>query len=224
MNDDVDAPVRARPEACNPGVRVPVLLPSMRLDDPSLASGLLQGVRSGAFHPIRAEVRVGTARTRYLRLGSGPPLLALFGAAERDLWPDIVGLLSAHFKVIAPEPPEPPDRAETRDVDQRSLRVWTGAFLDGLGLQSTSVIASRDVGVAALWFALREPERVERLVLVHREGASPLGDDPALTDRLSRAGFPLLVVGVPEPAGAALLATALDPVVAFLSGAPLEAA
>ena len=177
---------------------------------------------SGAFRIVHAEVYAGTARTSYLRMGSGPPVLALSGPGNRDRWPDIVGPLSAHFKVIAPEPVVSADAAES---ERGPLPVWMSAFLDGLGIVTTSVIASEEVGVAALWFALREPDRVERLVLVHREGTDPLDGDPALADRLSQSGLPLLMVGLPDPAaGPDALATALEPVIAFLSAAPLGAA
>jgi pimeloyl-ACP methyl ester carboxylesterase len=190
----------------------------MQRDDPNP----IPTFPSGAFRIVHAEVHAGTARTSYLRMGSGPPLLALAGPGDRDRWADIVGPLSAHFKVIAPEPVEPTGSTES---ERGPLPVWMSAFLDGLGIASASVIASEQVGVAALWFALRDPDRVERLVLVHREGADPLDGDPALADRLSRSGLPLLMVGLPDAsAGPGALAAALEPVIAFLTATPLGAA
>lgn len=154
-----------------------------------VSPGLSPGAPPLAVAPIRAVVQAGSTETRYCRAGSGAPVLLLGagGMAGPFVLP-LFHALAGSFRVIAPEPPG--------DAGGDGVPVcrWLRDVIDGLGLARPSIVADESLGVACLSFALADPERVERLVLVRRDGAL---DDP-LEDALALSGHPLLLLHAGE--------------------------
>jgi pimeloyl-ACP methyl ester carboxylesterase len=140
----------------------------------------------------RATVVDGLTETLYRRAGHGAPVVVL-AAGDSPAGVALLDALPRRFRVIAPELP-----ASRRDGNGGGRDVWPAfptwlsGFLDGLGLGGVAVVAEERFGGAALGFALLEPARVERLVLVLDGGAHP-PPFGALADALGHAGVPLLV-------------------------------
>ena len=134
-----------------------------------------------------AEVRVHDSVMRYHRTGHGRPVLILLpnGEAGLDqLWPGLLDLLAARFRVIVPEV-----EATGGDVAR-----WLGAFLEGLGVTDAGIIATDSFCMPCLELALRDADQVTRVVLVPGGSASETGLGGTLGTRPGGAGVPLLVV------------------------------
>jgi pimeloyl-ACP methyl ester carboxylesterase len=121
-------------------------------------------VGSGDITIVEAEVHAGSARTPYLRAGSGPAVVLLHGSAEGvGVWVPWMSWLGARFCVLAPALPEwktGDDRFEPRACPAD----WLRDFLDGLGVESVRMLARGDsIGIAAR-FADAYPERVSDFV------------------------------------------------------------
>jgi 2-hydroxymuconate-semialdehyde hydrolase len=128
----------------------------------------------------RQTVSAGTIQTAYLIAGSGEPVLLLHGASAAGItWYPVIGPLSAHFCVIAPdivghgESDKP-----SAPYDRPYYRAWLADFLDVLGVQKAHFIGHSLGGAIALQFALDHPARVDRLVLVD---SAALGDGVPLS-------------------------------------------
>lgn len=147
--------------------------------------------------PIRAVVQAGSTETRYHRAGSGAPVLLLgAGGMAGPLVLPLFHALAGSFRVIAPEPPD------DGGGDGVPVCRWLRDVIDGLGLTRPSIVAEESLGVASLSFALADPERVDRLVLVRRDSAPVAPRDGALDDPLEDAlalsGHPLLLLHAGE--------------------------
>ena len=122
----------------------------------------------GTAHPstqqptfCRASVWCGTVETGYERAGRGDTIVVL---AARD-WrgaPALFPTLARDFRLIVPEL----DRPHAAPGERPPFAVWLTAFLDGLGLESVTLLADERFGGAALGSATIEPMRVARLVVV----------------------------------------------------------
>jgi pimeloyl-ACP methyl ester carboxylesterase len=110
---------------------------------------------SSRHEAVRAEVRAGDRVTRYFRAGAGRVVLLLRPAAATTAWSAAAAELAARCRVIVPDIPESPD-----------FTSWLGDFLDGLGLESVTILADPALGEAAREFATREPDRVRLLAEV----------------------------------------------------------
>lgn len=120
---------------------------------------------------VHASVCACGTTTNYRRAGAGN-LVVLLGA--RFLAPTaqpIIEALAARYRVIIPDLPlpMPDDRAPAAAVSG-----WLRSFLDGLGATELSIVASDDVALAALAFALSDEGRVRRLVLLVHELSDPV--------------------------------------------------
>jgi hypothetical protein len=148
-------------------------------------------------------VRAGSSDTTYIRAGSGPCVLLLVTDVDSPLALVLVESLSTRFRVVAPV---------TRPADS-DFSLWLTPFLDGLGIASASLIAHEGIAAHAIAFALLEPGRIDRVVLI----AERLhGDIPELGGALADAvaSHDLMVVGASEaPSDVA------DRIARFLSGA-----
>jgi pimeloyl-ACP methyl ester carboxylesterase len=120
-------------------------------------------------------VDINGIRTRWRQAGSGPPVLVLhgWGAKIEAVDPIIRGLRSRTcvYAVDLPGfgetglPPQPWGVAEYAD--------WTLALMDHLGLERPSIVAHSNGGRIAIHLAARQPERVDKLVLVDSAGIRP---------------------------------------------------
>lgn len=104
--------------------------------------------RTGSF---RAVVRVGDTVVEYSRTGSGRPVVLLGLPSRSGLRP----ALSQHFKLVVPESGPSGDFA-----------TWLRCFLDGLGLSEVDLVGGETLARPALDFAVMEPDRIKRLVLL----------------------------------------------------------
>jgi hypothetical protein len=112
-----------------------------------------------------AQVRAAEFITRYVRRGSGSPIVIL-GSAETGgpLWPELADGLVAHHRVILPEAPSVGPR----------FCVWMRGFLDGIGISSVTLVAGGKFCLPALEFTLADGERVSRLVLTGSAEETPI--------------------------------------------------
>ena len=139
--------------------------------------------RTGSF---RAVVRVGDTVVEYSRAGSGRPVV-LLGLPSRSTLR--IGL-SERFKLVVPETTPAPD-----------LTAWLGSFLDGLGLTQVGVVAD-GFALPVVEFALQEPERVNRIVLLSFQPGERDAVDAALAKRDGQPAHPLCIVPHGAPSAA----------------------
>jgi pimeloyl-ACP methyl ester carboxylesterase len=130
---------------------------------------------------IEAVIQTATSEVAYRRAGRGPHVLLLTDGADDDRLRDaLFSSLAEHFRVIAPVPAHA-DPALLRDI------------IDGLGLERPSIVADEASGIAALAFALLDPERVDRVVVVRHRRAGP-ARQPHVDDTLTLSGHPLFLL------------------------------
>ena len=147
-----------------------------------------------------AEVRARNQVVPYRRSGAGRAVLLLHSSGDADaLWPELMDVLRAGFRLIIPAPPP----AEV------GREAWLAVLLDGLGMSNVAVIATDDFASAAVDRALGEPDQVAQVVLVCCADDAP--------DMATRFALPLLVLRRDRPA-----AEILPLILAFL--APFSAA
>jgi pimeloyl-ACP methyl ester carboxylesterase len=138
--------------------------------------------------PPSQFLEVDGLRIHYRDEGQGPPLVLLHGSnATLFTWEGWVRELSAHHRIITLDLPG----HGLTGPDAKGRYSWTGmaevveAFRARLGLERFH-LAGNSMGGAVAWhYALRHPERVDRLVLVDAAGYPR--DEPApLVFRLMR--------------------------------------
>lgn len=135
-------------------------------------------------------LEVGDLPVRVTRVGEGEPLVLLHGFPETSWeWRHVMPVLAERRQVLAPDlrgfggsgKPFPP--AISRSLLAEDLRLT----LDTLGIGRASLVGHDWGGVAAYAFAVRHPERVQRLVLI----------DTTLTRVVPRAAPHVLWLQVP---------------------------
>ena len=142
-----------------------------------------------------SEVRAHDHVMRYRRSGVGPAVLLLHpGEASGALWPELLHVLSASFRVILPDLPE----------DDSDAAAWLADLLEGLGFTRVAVLAADGFCLPALELALLDADQVSRLVLVPDGCAGETGLDGALATPSRGADIPILVVRRGLPADEAL--------------------
>ena len=123
---------------------------------------------------FRSEyVRVGTYRVHYFVGGEGTPLLLIhgLGARSEDWTPEMPAYAKNGFRVYAIDllgcgRTDRPDIAYTLGEQVELIR----GFLTSVQLEKTDVVGWSLGGWVALEFALRHPERVNRLVAMDSAG------------------------------------------------------
>lgn len=123
---------------------------------------------------FRSEyVRVGTYRVHYFVGGEGTPLLLIhgLGARSEDWTPEMPAFAKNGFRVYAIDllgcgRTDRPDIAYTLGEQVELIR----GFLTSVHLEKTDVVGWSMGGWVALEFALRHPERVNRLVAMDSAG------------------------------------------------------
>ena len=140
-----------------------------------------------------AEVRAHDQIMRYHRAGAGRPVVVLRASPDaRSLWPELDEALSSAFRVLTPEVP-PTDVAR-----------WLGGFLEGVGLDRVTLVATDDFCLPAIELALLSADQIERLLLVPSGHARETGLDGTLAAPLAGVVVPLLVLRRGMPAVDAL--------------------
>jgi pimeloyl-ACP methyl ester carboxylesterase len=128
----------------------------------------------GASEAVKEErVEVEGLTTRYLTAGEGPPLLLLHGVGDdASDWPRAMIYLTHSHRIYAPDLPGSGGSAgpPAERYSPAFFGRFVGAFMDALGVDRAAVVGNSLGGLAALRFALSEPERVAALGLVAPAG------------------------------------------------------
>jgi len=124
-----------------------------------------------AIHSVEEQwVSLDGIRVRYLRSGSGPPLLLLHGLLGYSFsWRFAMPVLAQQATVHAVDMPGAGFSERPADLDcclkasaERLLR-----FLDVVGLESCDLLGTSQGGAVAIMAAAIAPRRVSRLILVN---------------------------------------------------------
>jgi pimeloyl-ACP methyl ester carboxylesterase len=131
----------------------------------------------------------------YLRAGEGnEPVLLLHGGgydAASLSYKHAIGPISEHQPVFAPDWPGygQSDKPEMQYSTEYYLE-FLGRLMEALGLEKASLVGISMGGAISLGFALRSPQRVEKLVLVDSHGLG--GEVPGGTASYVLVRLPLL--------------------------------
>jgi len=162
---------------------------SLALQLESLMEGTTRAVRS----PHAERVRAAGVDSFFIEIGAGPPVIVLhgLGATGASMLP-LIWELSRDHRVIAPDLPGmgesgKPIRAYTAEFFSR----WLHCLLDELEIPRAVIAGNSLGGRIAIEMALREPGRVEGIVL--------LAPSPARS-QFRRLGVPLVRLLRPEAA------------------------
>lgn len=127
----------------------------------------------------------------YLTEGSGPPLVLLHGGivdSARLSWGAVIGDLAEHYTVIAldllgyGQSDKPTDRSYSTGMH---IDILDGVFAE-LDLETVTLAGLSLGGAIALGYTLRDPERVDRLVLIDTHGFMPAPPNPLRSYVFSR--------------------------------------
>lgn len=142
------------------------------------------------------EVRVDGLRLRYVRKGHGPAVVLLHGLASSIYtWKDVLPRLARDHDVVALDLPGFGGSDQPAGLTWRALPPAVLGLLDALGIPRASLVGHSLGGAVAVLLAARDPERVERLVLVDAAGFEQHAADRPLLLRL--AASPAAVLGRP---------------------------
>jgi pimeloyl-ACP methyl ester carboxylesterase len=132
---------------------------------------------------LRPEERVlAGRRIRFVRAGSGPPLVLIHGlASSLYTWQAALPRLASRYQVIALDLPGFGGSEQPPDLAFEDLVATVAALLEALELESSSLVGNSLGGATAAAVAARWPERVRALVLIDAAGFQHgLDDAPAL--------------------------------------------
>nr|WP_062342798.1 alpha/beta fold hydrolase [Herbidospora sakaeratensis] len=122
--------------------------------------------------PVPAErLTVATTLGDTFALASGPanapPVILVHGAMANSLsWYGDIAAWSRHHRVYAIDIPGEPGLSAPNRPPIGDYPAWLGEVMTGLGIESATVVGLSLGGWIATGLAVREPRRVERLVLI----------------------------------------------------------
>jgi hypothetical protein len=110
---------------------------------------------------------VGEHVTRYVRRGSGSPVIVVGANVNSNtIWAPLVEALANRHRLFIPQiPPSEPD-----------LTTWLRSFIDGIGACSAALIAGGAAQVPARALAAADEFTIDKLVLIpdgESHGANP---------------------------------------------------
>ena len=118
-----------------------------------------------------AHLDLDGVRVRYVRAGSGPPVVLLHGfASSIYTWKDVLPALSARHDVVALDFPGFGGSAIPRPLDAGAYPALVTAAMDRLGIARASLVGNSLGGGIAVLVAADHPERVDRVVLLDAAG------------------------------------------------------
>jgi pimeloyl-ACP methyl ester carboxylesterase len=124
-------------------------------------------------------------RLRYVRKGSGPPVLLLHGiASSLYTWKDVLPALAVHHDVIAVDLPGFGDSAVPSPAGGDLIVRSVVGLMDRLGIARPSIVGNSLGGAIGIVIASRQPARVDRLVLIDAAGYNFAPADRPLLLRL----------------------------------------
>jgi pimeloyl-ACP methyl ester carboxylesterase len=118
------------------------------------------------------KIEVSGVITRYLKAGSGQPLLLLHGNGESALdWQWLMSVLDDNCCLYAPDLPGTTELAyPDTDYSPEFLAHFALSFLTALNVERAIVVGNSLGGLVALYMALGNPDRVKGLGLVSPAG------------------------------------------------------
>ncbi len=122
--------------------------------------------------PATKEVEVFSHKISYIEAGAGAPVILLHGlGASKGVWRITIAALAPKFHVYAPDQ----IGFGASDKPLLNYRVATYSdfldeFMQKLGISKASLIGNSMGGWVAADFAIRYPDRVDRIVLVDAAG------------------------------------------------------
>ena len=160
--------------------------------DASLGQGQAALIARYAPGTRRRTIRWSGGETQVLELGAGPPLLLVHGGlGSATSWLPIFPALARHHWVLAPDRPghglAGPMNYSGIDVLDHAT-TFLRDVMAALGIVRAPIVANSMGGRWAVELALREPERVERLILV----GAPAGTRRSLPTEVAMISWPLV--------------------------------
>ena len=117
-----------------------------------------------------SRVEVDGAELRVLSAGSGPVLLYLHGVGDLGAFIPPLALLAERYRVIRPDHPGFNGSDDLPVDSPADVAAVHSRLLDALGVSSAVLVGCSFGGWVAAELALREPERITRLVLIDPAG------------------------------------------------------
>ena len=118
-----------------------------------------------------AYTTAGGTRVRYVRKGSGPPVVLLHGfASSIYTWADLLPALAAEHDVVALDLPGFGGSDIPRPLDGAAYPGVVREVMDHLGLPRAALVGNSLGGSIAVGFAAENPDRVSHLVLIDSAG------------------------------------------------------
>lgn len=109
-------------------------------------------------------------KVHYLEMGLGQPLVMVHGGGSHSSeWYNILGPLAKRYHLYVVDRPGCglTDAIDYKGVDyQKSAVNFIASFLDALGLEHVILIGQSMGGYFSICFALQQPDRVEKLLLI----------------------------------------------------------
>ena len=139
----------------------------------------------------QTTVIAGKITTFYLSAGKGDPLVMLHGAGGGAvLWGPIINLLSKHFHIIAPDVVGygESDKPEAL-YDKKFFSTWLRNFCDSLNIEKMNLLGNSQGGAIAIQFALDNPGKVKKLILVDSAGLGSWGISPVAMFKMAAANI-----------------------------------
>jgi pimeloyl-ACP methyl ester carboxylesterase len=170
-----------------------------------------------AAHAVTATVHAGGTLMQYWRGGAGPAVLLVQGRVvdfeHHDRWRSV---LATRFRLYAPAP-VPPGGAGADEP----LGLLLQRFLEGIGLRRVAIVADGETAGEALWLALLEPERIERILIILPGSPDPEAPAALLSELVVQRRLPVLAVRMMVPAAdteAACKSPGMARALSFLAG------
>jgi len=113
----------------------------------------------------------GRIDIRYVRKGQGPTLILIHGLASSVYtWSDVIGPLSQSFDVIALDLPGFGGSSQPADLAFEDLPKTVTGLMDALGVRRAHLAGNSLGGAVSLLLAARQPQRVDRVVILDSAG------------------------------------------------------
>jgi pimeloyl-ACP methyl ester carboxylesterase len=162
-----------------------------------------------AAHVQESAVEVDGVRLRVLTAGSGPDLVYLHGTGDLGAFIPPLALLAERYRVIRPDHPGFNGSDDAPVDSPADLAAVHSRLLDELGVTSAVLVGCSFGGWVAAELALREPERITRLVLIDPAGMPAEEPAPRALDLDPVQAAALTWAGADRQAGAAARAAGL---------------
>ena len=141
----------------------------------------------------------GGSRIRFVRGGSGPPVVLLHGfASSVYTWKDVMPALAASHEVIAFDFPGFGDSSIPDPLDAGAYPGLVVEVMDRLRIPRASLVGNSLGGAVAVAVAAEHPGRVDRLVLIDSAGFNfDAGERPLLLRLIAAPGAASLIERLP---------------------------